>query len=82
LYIVIDVLGMVGGLFSSIGGVSTVVIALLTRGRFISYLSKNLYLARNTEHLTNDTKTLPDSDLDKIVAPHSQDNYRTLKINT
>jgi hypothetical protein len=73
---------MAGGLFSSIGGVSTVVIALLTRGRFISYLSKKFFLARNTEHLKNGTETLPNSDLDDIVAPHSQDNYRTLETNT
>ena len=72
---------MAGGLFSSIGGISTVVIAIMTRGRFISYLSKKFFLARNTEHLTNDTETLPKSDLDDIVAPHSQDNYRTLKEN-
>ena len=82
MYIVIDVLGMVGGLFSSIGGVSTVVIAIMTRGRFISYLSKNFFLARKTDQQTNNNETLPKSDLDKKVAAHCLDNFKTLEKNT
>jgi hypothetical protein len=80
LYIVIDVLGMVGGLFSSIGGIATVVIGILTRGSFISFIMSNLYVARNIEHLTNETLSKPR--FDTIVAAHSQDNYRTLRKKT
>jgi hypothetical protein len=70
---------MAGGLFSSIGGISTVVIAIMTRGRFISYLSKKFFLARKTDQQTNETETLLKSDWGKKLAAHCQDNYETLK---
>jgi hypothetical protein len=36
--ITIGVLSMIGGLFTSVGGIATIVIGMLTKGKFSSYV--------------------------------------------
>jgi hypothetical protein len=72
--ITIGVLSMVGGLFTSVGAIATMLVGIFNKGKFTSYVIQNLFLARNMVHLANDknsaenTKDLND---EKVVAAHS-----------
>jgi hypothetical protein len=65
---------MVGGLFTSVSAIATILVGFFNRGKFTSYVIQNLFLARNMIHLVNDSSAnIKNEDLkdEKVVAAHS-----------
>lgn len=76
---------MVGGLFTSVSAIATILVGFFNRGKFTSYVIQNLFLARNMIHLVNDSSAnIKNEDLkdEKVVAAHSQEHFSLLKENT
>lgn len=69
---------MIGGLFTSVSAIAIFFVGFFTRGRLGTSVLRNLFLTRNTAHLTNESKIeqkAGEAFDEKTVATHSTNQF-------